>query len=366
MVGFTGQERFVELQGFLNARSSAAFRQVDSNVVTVLNRGTRGEILESKKMSSGNYGLRIKVTTGSNAGQSYWVYYNNSRPDLALYTTPPQSWTAAPSATTMAPQRGAAATPGSARGAETLTQVPAIPTVSTPARPPTPREAVGLVEAANRRVNPPSSTVPASPCGTCGEIANLPVRIGPVPSAREGGRPMASLCSSIMGSDGRLGSTGQAIVGIMSEPRYRQSFTAPNALGALCPRFNHLSEAQRLQAFTWMWTSLAQEESGCRSDVEHPTHVTNRRGQRRQINHFVGYGMYAAEKDRNVRLVLQRRGQACADISTPAGQARCAIDTIYSRQLRNGGTATSRSYFGPINRRDAEMMPHMRRFSLCF
>jgi hypothetical protein len=66
----------VELEAFLNARSSASFMKSSANITATLTKGTKGEILESKKMPSGNFGLKMKVENGPHAGEAYWVYYN--------------------------------------------------------------------------------------------------------------------------------------------------------------------------------------------------------------------------------------------------------------------------------------------------
>lgn len=75
----------VELEAYLNARSSAAFLKNSGNVKTVLSKGTKGEVLESKKMPSGNYGIKIKVQTGPRRGESYWLYYDLKSPKMKLF-----------------------------------------------------------------------------------------------------------------------------------------------------------------------------------------------------------------------------------------------------------------------------------------
>lgn len=83
LVGFTvGDE--VELDAYLNARTNPNFLKYSKNVATQLAMGTTGEVLEIKKFNTGNSGIKMKVTSGPKAGQSYWVYYNKNSPDIKL------------------------------------------------------------------------------------------------------------------------------------------------------------------------------------------------------------------------------------------------------------------------------------------
>ncbi|MFA6238410.1 MAG: hypothetical protein WC635_13840 [Bacteriovorax sp.] len=75
----------VELEAYLNARSSAKFLSTSNNVKTQLSKGTKGEILETKKMPSGNYGIKMKVENGPRRGESYWVYYDLKAPKMKLF-----------------------------------------------------------------------------------------------------------------------------------------------------------------------------------------------------------------------------------------------------------------------------------------
>lgn len=81
----------IELENFLKARSSALFTKETNNVVTILSKGTRGVVLETKKMPSGNFGIRIKVNTGTNKGKSYWLYYNPKFPSIKSLDEPPKA-----------------------------------------------------------------------------------------------------------------------------------------------------------------------------------------------------------------------------------------------------------------------------------
>lgn len=75
----------VELESYLNARSSAQFLKTSGNIKTQLSAGTKGEVLESKKMNSGNYGIKMKVNSGAHRGESYWLYYNLKDPKMKLF-----------------------------------------------------------------------------------------------------------------------------------------------------------------------------------------------------------------------------------------------------------------------------------------
>lgn len=74
----------VELDSFLNARTHPNFLKSTQNIKTTLAKGTTGEVLEVKKFSSGNSGIKMKVSSGPKAGESYWVYYNKKNPALSL------------------------------------------------------------------------------------------------------------------------------------------------------------------------------------------------------------------------------------------------------------------------------------------
>jgi hypothetical protein len=73
----------IELQGAFFARSSAQFRAIDNNKITVLRKGAKGQIMEVKPLSSGAYGICIKVfprpgTSSHNIhgpDDCVWVYY---------------------------------------------------------------------------------------------------------------------------------------------------------------------------------------------------------------------------------------------------------------------------------------------------
>lgn len=75
----------IELEAFLNARSSAKFLKTSNNIKTQLSKGTHGEVLETKKMPSGNYGIKLKIDNGPRRGESYWLYYNVKKPNMKLF-----------------------------------------------------------------------------------------------------------------------------------------------------------------------------------------------------------------------------------------------------------------------------------------
>lgn len=71
----------VTLQGDMNARESNSFLG-KSNVKAIFPKGTEGEILERRELPSGNFGIKLKVTSlgGPSAnlhvGDEAWVYYH--------------------------------------------------------------------------------------------------------------------------------------------------------------------------------------------------------------------------------------------------------------------------------------------------
>lgn len=178
-------------------------------------------------------------------------------------------------------------------------------------------------------------------------------------------RRMNAACSKLVNSNGEVGPIGQSLESIMAEPKYKAAFTRNNALGQFCPKFNQLTPEQKIEAWTWFWTGLAQEESSCNPTKEHATTYVGSDGKYHTLNPREGYGLWALERDRNVR---RWRGAACSNIGTPAGQARCAIDIMLDTQLKRGLTAgvNQSSYWGPVRRGTTQIVPHMRRLKLCY
>ena len=91
LVGFKiGDE--IELDNYLNARSSAKFLKKSNNIRTKLSKGTTGTVSEihffyktvAGKKVKANSGIKILVTSGPKKGKSYWVYYNTTKPSLKL------------------------------------------------------------------------------------------------------------------------------------------------------------------------------------------------------------------------------------------------------------------------------------------
>ena len=335
----------MELEGFLNGRSSASFTANDRNIIETLSKGTRGEILEYKRLPSGNYGLKIRVVSGGNNGGVYWIYHRLANSDLALYEQVPPAWGAHSARSVASVEK--------AKGVETVREVQGREASARYAE-----KTVALINKTNSDVRsagqPGCVNCSISPTAGQGNILR--------PAKTRG---MSNACSNLMNGNGQLGPYGQSVFSIMAEPRYAAYFTASNALGQFCPKFNQLTASQKLTAWTWFWTALAKEESSCNLTQRHGTTYRDRNGNLRVLNPREGYGLWALERDRNVR---RWRGAACNDISTAAGQARCSIDIMKSTQLAKGRTAgiNSMSYWGPVRRGQSQLMPHMRRLTLCF
>lgn len=350
LAGFSGKEKFVELDGYLNGRSSASFTARDRNILRVLNKGTRGEILEYKKLPSGNYGLKIRAINGAHAGGTFWVYHKTKNSDLTLFESVPNSWGVANSR--------AVSSVESAKGVETKRE-----TQSRAEQPAgnlssnSPARALELIEKSNGQVQRAGE----ASCYNCTTAPTTSQRT----ILRSSGRQLPKACAALMDNSGQLGANGQSVFNIMAESKYQRYFTANNSLGQFCPKFNQLNNQDKLLAWTWFWTALASEESSCNPTITHATHYRDRSGRVRVLNPVEGYGLWAMEKDRNVR---RWRGAACSDISTVAKQARCSIDIMTSTQLAKGRTAgiNNMSYWGPVRRGNTQIIPHMRRLSLCF
>lgn len=76
----------IELSNTLNARSSMNFYKNARNIEAVLEKGTKGEILETIKLPSGNYGVKTKITNGDQKDEIFWLYYNVEKPAMKLQT----------------------------------------------------------------------------------------------------------------------------------------------------------------------------------------------------------------------------------------------------------------------------------------
>lgn len=88
-----GQQKYVEFTGHYHGRSNGkSFYKNDKNVSAILKKGTRGEILEYKKLPTGNFGLHIKVISGTNANEYFWVYHDLKDSHLNLYESTPSNW----------------------------------------------------------------------------------------------------------------------------------------------------------------------------------------------------------------------------------------------------------------------------------
>lgn len=217
-----------------------------------------------------------------------------------------------------------------------------------------------LIEESNSKVKKISEVS----CVNCSTAKPTFVGIESIIRKAKPKQQLAKSCSKIMSSNGDLGPIGQDIFSIMSEDKYRRHFTARNSMGSFCPKFNRLTDEEKLLAYTWFWTGLAQIESSCTVNKKHPTTYKDRHGRVHVLNKRPGYGLWAMEKDPNIR---RHRGKACRKISTAAGQARCSIDIMTKVQLKRGRTAVyGRSYWGDIRRDGEKILPHMRRLKLCF
>lgn len=205
------------------------------------------------------------------------------------------------------------------------------------------------------------SSGPQQACASCDLLAAAQNDI----EISQGSRKMHKQCSAIMDSQGSLGPIGQELYEIMDSEKYSSYFTQNNSLGSLCPKFNSLSDSQKLIAWTWFWTALASEEAACKVNRIHPTTYIDKKGRRRILNPRPGYGLWALEKDRNIR---RGRGRACDNISTSKGQALCSVDIMVKNPIisRVTGEPNKNSYWGPVRRSQSQVIPHMRRLSLCY
>ncbi len=83
-LGFA-KDGIIELESYLNGRSSANFLKDANNVKFTLPPGTRAKIQETKKFNSGNYGLKVEVASGPRKGESVWVYYRTADPGVKIF-----------------------------------------------------------------------------------------------------------------------------------------------------------------------------------------------------------------------------------------------------------------------------------------
>jgi hypothetical protein len=367
--GFTGQEVFVELEGYINGRSSIAFRSQDRNIRAVLPAGTRGQILQYAVLPSGNYALKIKALNTSAAGNEYWIYYKRSSPAMRLFANTPQHWLAGGRPRSQERVRDVTR----ATAAETTRETTAYQERSNApagggqggAHDPALLGAVVSSQVVAQTVPAAGSAQAVAPT-TCRDCTSAqPARIAaPTSRAR-----MAAMCSNMIRSDGTYGDWGRQMASILAEPRYRNVYLRNDSLGVFCPKFAQLSESKKIQAWVWFWMALGQEESNCNLNQFHGTHYRNRSGQVVRLNPREGHGIWALEKSATVR---RSRGSACSNISSFAGQARCSVDIMARNQLDRGYSAShapeSRKYWGPTRngRLGRHITPHMRRFTECF
>ncbi|MEN0060303.1 MAG: hypothetical protein AAGB31_15800, partial [Bdellovibrio sp.] len=343
---FTGQEKYVEINsaGGLNGRTSAHFTAAYDNVLTTLPKGTLGKIKSYKEFHSGNHGIEIKILNGPHTNKILWVLHKEQNSSIKLHKDIPQQ------------------TGSISRQVSSVSEARSVTTVR-----PTPASSTPLVDnsdavSALNKSNQQLSQLGSATCSHCSTnpAAGIESLIREPKSKRQS---LARACNSLMNSQGELGSIGQTLFNTMKQPQYINQFTQDKSLQAFCPRFAQLSDAEKLTAWTWFWTGLAFAESSCEVDKIHGTTYKDKSGKTRVLNPRPGYGLWAFERDPNIR---KWRGQACSNISSESGQARCAVDTM-KRQLNSTKSAKySKSYWGPVRRGDTQIIPHMRRLKSCY
>ncbi|WP_413293044.1 hypothetical protein ACLSU7_16760 [Bdellovibrio sp. HCB185ZH] len=84
----------VVLTGNLFGRSSADFSKNSKNIKTTVTQGSKGTVVESRRMKSpGSYGVKIRLTevgkgkTNAKPGDEVWVYYNKKNPWITFRDT---------------------------------------------------------------------------------------------------------------------------------------------------------------------------------------------------------------------------------------------------------------------------------------
>ncbi|QDK47524.1 hypothetical protein DOM22_15040 [Bdellovibrio sp. ZAP7] len=84
----------VVLTGNLFGRSSADFSKSANNIKTTVTQGTKGTVVESRRLKSpGSYGVKIRLTevgsgkTNAKPGDEVWVYYNKKNPWITFRDT---------------------------------------------------------------------------------------------------------------------------------------------------------------------------------------------------------------------------------------------------------------------------------------
>jgi len=84
LAGFNVSDE-IELDQFISGRTSPDFRKYTKNIRTTLSKGTQGRVVDvTKPFASGNSGVKIQLTSGPRAGESYWVYFNKKQPAIKL------------------------------------------------------------------------------------------------------------------------------------------------------------------------------------------------------------------------------------------------------------------------------------------
>ncbi|MGZ3773218.1 MAG: hypothetical protein ACXVCY_02375 [Pseudobdellovibrionaceae bacterium] len=326
---------------------------------TVLPQGTLGEVFEYRKLPSGAIGLHIKIFGGARNNQTYWVYSKADDPTISKFQSAPDTWEVG---STVRKSYSVETTQGivirNNMRAFKNDQVDKLTSNSNDESETDMNEAIDLITHANNRIH---GNRDDSDCPSCSIAVSGDTPLLKAPQTRS----MSQQCSMFMSPNGYLGPAGRTVLSIMTEPQYYRYYTANNALGKFCPKFNQLTDPEKLRAWTWFWTAIGQEESACDSHKKHSTTYKDKHGRIHILNPRQGYGVWALESNPNLR---RSRGAACNEIRTVAGQARCSIDIMVNTQLSEGQSASGdpSSYWGPVRRGNRQIIPHMKRLKLCF
>ena len=214
----------------------------------------------------------------------------------------------------------------------------------------------------------PSDVTEASACTNC-KVTALPLlklhrdvvksvtseKIVSVPFAKSRGKLISRKCAKIIDQSGRVGPIGKILQNeILAE--YPAEFLDGQSLRPVCPNFSKMNREQQLQAWTWLWMVLANEESNCEPDTFHPYQGWGT---------TEGWGLYAAEYNPLRRLF---RGFKCiGDIRQVDLQVKCAVSTMAKMQFGRGQKVLDDdSYWGPIRRYKKQIQPNMSLHKACF
>lgn len=177
-------------------------------------------------------------------------------------------------------------------------------------------------------------------------------------------RPLAPICGEFIKSNGQLGPVGKQLKNYMLRKPYKEAFLDRQSLVEFCPGYSGLSKRDKVQAWVWFWMVLSNEESSCNPNAVHPTHAKIN-GEWIRINPKDGYGLFAAELYGGDR---KWRGPECqGDMKSLKVQLKCAVQTMYQTQLQDKkGVHHPYSYWGPVRRSVAQIVPNMNQFAPCY